>query len=100
MSNRAPRPTVAPSRDVVETFNLSTPIKAWGKEITLLEFRDPTLGDFEELDGLGDVGKVRRLIELLAGLPLNAAKAISGRDFADLGEVMGGFLGRSLGDGD
>lgn len=100
MSNKARQPSSKPVREIIETFELSKPIKAWGKEVTLLEFREPTLGDYEEVESFGDIGKVRRLIELLAALPADAAKKISGQDFIGLGEVMAGFLAGNPTDGD
>lgn len=81
-------------------INLKYPIKAHGEELLALTMRRPTLGDLRASDGLGDVGKLAKLIERCAGIPASSVDAIDAADVEKIGEVIGGFLSGSRPNGE
>lgn len=81
------------------TVQLSYPIKAHGETLLALTLRRPKVGDLRAVDGLGDMGKLAKLIERCAGIPATSVDQIDAVDVAALGEVIGGFLGGSLANG-
>lgn len=76
-------------------IKLQHPIKAHGEELLALTLRRPTLGDLRAADGLGDVGKLAKLIERCAGIPASSVDAIDAADVEAISEVIGSFLSRS-----
>lgn len=70
---------------------LKQPIKNNGKEVTELTFRNPTLGDLqqmEECSAKGDIGKTTHLMELLTGIRKEVLSDISIEDFAEVNKVI------------
>lgn len=78
---------------------LKYPIKAHGEELRALTFRRPNVGDLRAADGLGDVGKLAKLIERCAGIPSTSVDQIDAADVEKIGEVIGGFLSDSRANG-
>ena len=67
-------------------------IKAHGEELRALTFRRPNVGDLRASDGLGDVGKLAKLIERCAGIPASSVDQIDAADVEQIGAVIAGFL--------
>lgn len=86
-------------REVVATIKLSRPVKAFGEEVQVLEFRRATLGDLKVFDGKGPVEGLIALISRLAAIPLSAAEAIDPLDVESINEVLADFLPGGLGIG-
>lgn len=78
------------------SVSLSVPITAHGESIDVLTFRAATLKDLRQLDNVrGDIGKVAKLIEVLAGIPPSSVDQIAGKDLPKISEVLADFLGGS-----
>jgi len=90
-------------------FTLSKPIKAHGKEVTELTFREPTGDDIEKvgfpylmiMKGPGETGvEIRtgvmyQYISRLAAIPRESAKQINPRDLSALSGIIMDFFGES-----
>lgn len=74
------------------TLELEYPIQAHGEEVRQLEFRPLVTGDLLATDGLGDVAKACKLVELLASIPPSSVRQLDPVDFKRCAEVIGRFL--------
>lgn len=61
-----------------------------------LDFRRPTFGDLEAMDGAtGDVGQLLALVARLADIRISEARMIDARDVTALGPIVAELLGGS-----
>ena len=77
----------------VVTVELSKPIRKAGREVTLLDIREPTLADIRALDAAkGEGERLMMLIQRLAGLTSREAKEIVARDLPRIDEAVANFF--------
>lgn len=87
---RASHLPVPGTAGVSPTMRLEYPLHDHG--IEELAFRRPRAGDLLATDGLGDFALTVKLIELLAGVPPSAVKAMDAVDFNRAGLIVAGFF--------
>lgn len=78
------------------TIQLKYPISVNDEPVSELVFPERVkLKHLKAMDSAGgEVGKMAALIGSMASLPLSAVDQIDAEDFAAIGEVLGGFLGK------
>jgi len=79
------------------TITLKHPISVNDEPVTTLSFPERIkLKHMKAMDvATGEIGKMAALIGSMAELPMSAVDQIDAEDFAQIGEVLGGFLGQS-----
>ncbi len=81
-----------PPKGFVQSYKLTSPVRAWGDDVSEVGIRRPKGKDLRLADGLGEVEASLVLIEHCCGLTRGAVDDLDGFDVQSLGEIIGGFL--------